>query len=213
MLRTRFTFRKTPVGWPRPRSPAKADPTPVPAGGAQSCIAPGTVQPDTARYSPAQPGTARHSPVQPGAARHSPVQSGTTRHGAARRGAGAPRCARASPPRQEPPGSVSRRLLAKLPRCLGLGSPVPPPLPRGKSPAPPINFLMSREPGKGSQQHGLNPLTPHPRIPTGTPMTDLFTVIVLPDNARFPRNFGSLGCILFGNIFENAPSAPRFSQS
>lgn len=166
-----------------------------------------------ARYSPAQPCTARHSPVQPGTARHSPVQSGTTRHGAARRGAGAPRCARASPPRQEPPGSVSRRLLAKLPRCLGLGSPVPPPLPRGKSPAPPINFLMSREPGKGSQQHGLNPLTPHPRIPTGTPMTDLFTVIVLPDNARFPRNFGSLGCILFGNIFENAPSAPRFSQS
>lgn len=141
-------FRKTPVGWPRPKSPAKADPTPVPAGGAQSCIAPGTVQ----------PGTARHSPVQPG----------TTRHGAARREAGAPRCVRASPPRREPPGSVSRRLLAKLPPCLGLGSPVPPPLPRGKSPAPPINFLMSREPGKGSQQPGLN-LAPPAQDPDGDP--------------------------------------------
>lgn len=52
-----------------------------------------------------------------------------------------------------------------------------------------------------------------PGIPTGTPTTDLFSVIVLPDNARFPRNFGRLGRVLFGNIFANTPCAPRFSQS
>lgn len=123
--------------------------------------------------------------------------------------AGRARCgAHGLPRRSQPrlPGGCSQ----SSPWCLGLGKPVPPlPPPRGKSPAPPINFLMSREPAKASHPRGLNP----GRIPTGTPMTDLFTVIVLLDNARFPRNFGLLGCVLFGNIFENTPAAPRSVQS
>ena len=79
------------------------------------------------------------------------------------------------------------------PRCLGPGTPrPPPPPPRGKSPAPPVNFPPSGEPGEASHPPGNTP-TP-PSIPTGTPMTDFFTVTVLLDNARFPRNYGRLGC-------------------
>lgn len=49
-----------------------------------------------------------------------------------------------------------------------------------------LSFCLAGS-GKKSHPPGLN----HPRIPTGTSMTDLFAAIVLLDNIHFPRNRAS----------------------